>query len=66
MVVLKLKEKLFRALQDKRTYNLKFQMAGSAKILVVIYQNSLRHNSEDLKVNTVFGEAKGKAILAQV
>jgi hypothetical protein len=41
-------------------------MAGSAKILVVIYQISLPHNSEDLKVNTVLGEAKGKAILAQV
>jgi len=27
-------------------------MVGSAKILVVIYQISLCHNSEDLKVNT--------------
>jgi hypothetical protein len=39
-------------------------MAVSAKILVVIYQTSLRHTSVDLNVNTVLGEAKGKAILS--
>jgi len=59
-------EELFRALQDKRTYNIKFEIAGSAKILVVIDKISLRHNSEDLKVNTVLVETKDKVLLAQV
>jgi hypothetical protein len=59
-------EELFRALQDKRTYNLKYEIAVSAKILVVIDKLSLRHKSEDLKVNTVLVETKDKVLLAQV
>ena len=38
-------------------------MAGSAKILIVIYKISLRHNSEDLKVNPFWVKLKVKLCL---